>query len=289
MIRHYLSLIKIRLSMAVAVAALAGFWLRAPLVDGRVAALFAAVLLLACGCAALNNHQDRILDRRFERTRNRPLPAGNIPPATALVMAAILIFSGLAGLLRLSLPVFLLGCCALCCYNLLYTPLKQKTAWAMLPGIACGMLPPWMGWLAAGGAPFDFNIWVVMIVFGLWQMPHFWLLVLANESDYRSAGFPTLLARLGKAPLNRILLVWVVSVAVSTLCLPLAEPLRTSGSLVVLVLNAGAVTAVACYLLLAGRTHGTGGYRLLFIHLNLAVFISLAAVVIDRALIFAGS
>jgi protoheme IX farnesyltransferase len=143
-----------------------------------------------------------------------------------------------------------------------------------------------MGWLSAGGPVLALKIWMIMAIFGIWQMPHFWLLVLVHQSDYRAVGLPTPLADLGKAALERILLVWVVSVATMTLCLPLAELVRSTASLVVLTLNAVTLSIVACSLLLKDHRHL--GYRALFVHLNLAVFISMVTVAIDRTIFYAG-
>ena len=97
-------------------------------------------------------------------------------------------------------------------------------------------------------------------------------------------GVPTLLTRLVKAQLERILLVWVVSLATLTLCLLLPHLIQTDGAFIVLAVNAAGLSFVFCKLIYSSGKRAS--YRALFIHLNLAVFISMAIVVIDRALSF---
>ncbi len=282
----YLRLIKFPLSLTVAAASLAGYLVQTPRIDSASNVLFLSVLLLACGCGCLNNYQDRFLDRCFSRTKDRPLPANKIFPGLAVVLSAVLISFGLYGLYGQSLTLFFLGLLAVYCYNLLYTPLKRRTMWAMLPGIVCGMLPPWMGWLAAGGEPLSIKIWFIMAIFVIWQMPHFWLLLLANDSDYAKTDIPNILAHLLNAQLKRILLVWVVGFAVLTLCLPLVQMVQTNSAFLALAINAAGLILVFCILLFSKKR--LSSYRALFIHLNLAVLICMTILVVDRSFSFYG-
>ncbi len=244
--KEYLQLVKFPVSLTIASASLAGYLVQNPRVDTVSIFLFLSILLLACGCSCLNNYQDRFLDGRFSRTKDRPIPTNRVAPQHALVLSTVLILAGLYGLSLQSFSLFILGILAIGCYNFLYTPLKQRTPWAMLPGVVCGMLPPWIGWLAAGGETFSLKIWIIMMIFGVWQMPHFWLLLLDNEADYVKVGVPTLLTRLVKAQLERILLVWVVSLATLTLCLPLAHLIQTDGAFIALAVNAAGLSFVFC-------------------------------------------
>ena len=284
--KQYIRLVKFPLSVTVAAAFLAGYLVQTPRIDVVSSTLFFSVLLLACGCGCLNNYQDRFLDKRFSRTRDRPLPANKIPSRLAMVLVMVLIPSGLYGLYCQSLTLFFLGLLAVCFYNFLYTSLKRRTLWAMLPGVACGMLPPWMGWLAAGGEPLSLKIWLIMVIFGVWQMPHFWLLLLANNTDFAESGIPNMLTHFLGTQLKRILLVWVVGFAALTLCLPLVQLVRTDGAFLALSINAAGLILVFCILLFSQKRLRV--YRALFIHLNLGVFISMTILVIDSTLSFQG-
>jgi hypothetical protein len=50
-------------------------------------------------------------------------------------------------------------------YNGVYTYLKRITALAVIPGAFTGALPPLIGWMAAGGNPFDITIILVQVLF----------------------------------------------------------------------------------------------------------------------------
>jgi protoheme IX farnesyltransferase len=55
----------------------------------------------------------------------------------------------------------------------------------------------------------------------MWQVPHFWLLLLDFGKDYEKAGFPSLTRIFSAAQLRRILFAWTFATAVACLILPL--------------------------------------------------------------------
>jgi protoheme IX farnesyltransferase len=179
------------------------------------------VFLLACGTSALHQYQERDLDGRMERTRGRPLPAGVFSPARALAVSAVLILAGTAVLLSRGSAPALLGILAVLWYNGLYTPLKRRTALAALYGAPVGMLPPALGWAAAGGSLADPRLAVLAALFLLWQVPHFWLLLLQNSGEYEQAGLPTLTTVVPADRLAGISAVWIAATATASLALPL--------------------------------------------------------------------
>ena len=70
------------------------------------------LLMRSAGCA-VNDFFDRELDRHVERTRDRPLAAGEIRPAEALVLAALLAAAAFALVLMLNRLALLLSFVAL--------------------------------------------------------------------------------------------------------------------------------------------------------------------------------
>jgi 4-hydroxybenzoate polyprenyltransferase len=70
------------------------------------------LLMRSAGCAA-NDFFDRDFDRHVERTRDRPLAAGEIRPAEALVLAALLAAAAFALVLMLNRLALLLSFVAL--------------------------------------------------------------------------------------------------------------------------------------------------------------------------------
>jgi protoheme IX farnesyltransferase len=106
-------------------------------------------------------------------------------------------------------------------YNGIYTPLKKKNALAIIPGSMVGALPPLAGWVAAGGSIFDPQILILGFFFFIWQIPHFWLLLLIFGKDYEQAGFPTLTQIFSMDQLSRITFVWITATIASGMLIPL--------------------------------------------------------------------
>ena len=221
-IKIFFELIKIRITAFVALTT--GFGYIA--FDGKFdSALFYSVigiLFLAFGSAALNHFQEQKYDSLMERTKSRPLPSHKISEKKVIIVAGILIITGsiilgyLVDTLALGLAVL-----NLFWYNIVYTLLKRKTPFAIIPGSLVGAIPPAVGWVAAGGYIFDPQIIIISFFFFIWQIPHFWLLLLVFDDDYRKAGFPTLTQIFEKYQLSRITFVWILATAVTGLLIPL--------------------------------------------------------------------
>lgn len=232
-------LMKPAVSALGASAALLGFAACRP--DSAADALLAGacVFLLSAGACTLNNYQDRDFDGLAERTRRRALPSGLLAPRQALVQAALLLAAGLAGLLFFSASTLapLAGLLAVLLYNAVYTPLKKKTLAALFPGVLCGTLPPLVGWLAAGGEPTP-RLFYLMALFGVWQLPHLWLLALANYGDRLPRPAPSFLDSLSPLQLRRLVLTWTAAFAFLTLFLKVFGFIGGGLPAVLLALNA---------------------------------------------------
>jgi heme o synthase len=163
-----------------------------------------AVLCLALGASALNQCQERDLDGRMPRTRDRPLPTGALTLRTALLVSSALIASGAALLYAIRPLAAGLGLAAVLLYNGFYTPLKRVMAFVAIPGGVIGMLPPAIGWTAAGGAIDDTRLMALATFFFVWQVPHFWLLLLRRGDEYVAAGLPSPVRSLGQATLAHL-------------------------------------------------------------------------------------
>jgi protoheme IX farnesyltransferase len=221
-VKSYLDLCKIRISVFSALSAVTGFLLIHFDFTAELLASVSGVFFLACGSCALNQYQERDIDAMMERTKDRPLPQGRIKPFTALGFSLLLILAGLAILAQTGKPaVASLGCCAVLWYNAPYTYLKRKTAFAAVPGALLGTIPPLIGWIAGGGKFFDYRIAALCFFIFMWQVPHFWLLQLSNNSDYKKAGLPSLVKILSGAQLTRITVIWTLAAGTSCLLLPL--------------------------------------------------------------------
>jgi protoheme IX farnesyltransferase len=227
-LKTYLTLCRARVSLFAAASAATGFFI-APF--HRITGVFTAaiaVFLLACGASALNQCQERDLDARMERTRKRPLPSGSIAVSQAIALSLTLVLAGLGLLTYAGGPkAALLGLFALLWYNGIYTYLKKATAFAAVPGATVGMVPPAIGWVSAGGALFDPRIAAVCFIFFMWQIPHFWLLVLTHGEEYEQAGLPSLTRVMSKPQIGRVTFAWIVAAAIAGLSLPLYGSMRS--------------------------------------------------------------
>ena len=238
--KQILTLVKWRIALLSAVAAVAGALLASTTVDWQFVWPVLGTYLLACGAAALNQIQERHLDIQMQRTQHRPLPSGQMTLRTAQIVSGSLLLSGL-GLLALT-GHFLtvgLGVAAVLSYNALYTPLKRITPWAPVIGAIVGAFAPAIGWTGVGGATHGPALVALIVFFVVWQVPHFWLLFLRTEREYAAAGFPVLTAKLNPARLKRVTVVWIIATASLGLLLPLFGAIRHLAVAGVLVAVAG--------------------------------------------------
>ena len=217
-----MELTKLRITTFVTLTTVFGFICFAEKITSAIIPAAIGILLLSSGSAVINHYQERDTDALMKRTRNRPLPSGRISPGSALLLALALSISGAvilyfgSGLLALGL-----GLLNLLWYNGIYTPLKKRNALAIIPGSLVGALPPMVGWVAAGGSLADPQILILAFFFFIWQIPHFWLLLLVFGQDYEQAGFPTLTQIFSPDQLARITFIWILATFVTSLLIPL--------------------------------------------------------------------
>jgi protoheme IX farnesyltransferase len=143
-----------------------------------------------------------------------------LEPVAALWVASGLIFSGSVVLFfTAGLASLALGLLAVLWYNGLYTPLKQKSAFAAIAGALVGAIPPILGWVSGEGNILDSKIWGVALFFFIWQVPHFWLLLLDFSRDYDKAGLPSITKIFSTAQIKRIIFIWLLATGISGLCI----------------------------------------------------------------------
>jgi protoheme IX farnesyltransferase len=190
-IRDVTELIKARLTLLVLMTTAVGFYLGA---EGLInwTALLHTVLgtaAAAAGAAALNQWWEHKLDAMMQRTRSRPVPAGRMRPAEAIVIGGVLSIFGViylalicnvlsAALAAVTIVVYVFG----------YTPLKLVSTFNTALGAVPGALPPVIGWAAARGT-LDAGAWVLFAILFVWQLPHFFAIAWMYRDDYARAGF----------------------------------------------------------------------------------------------------
>jgi protoheme IX farnesyltransferase len=113
----------------------------------------------------------------------------------------------------------ILGVINILWYNGFYTWLKKKTAFAVVPGALSGVIPVFMGWSAAGGSLTDRSALLLALFLFIWQIPHFWLLMLKYEDEYRAAGFPVMTDTFSAPQFRNIIMAWMSCATATSLML----------------------------------------------------------------------
>jgi protoheme IX farnesyltransferase len=181
--KHYLEMFKSHLCLYIGLSAVFGHVMAQQRFSADSLLTGILVFLLATGSAILNNIQDREYDCFFARTRNRTLPQNKVPLTHAKALFIVFIISGLSGLfITGGFVPFFWGIMAIVCYNGLYTPLKKLSLLAIIPGSLSGILPPLIGWTWAGKSIFNPDILIIMNIFALWQIPHFFIILLRSKN-----------------------------------------------------------------------------------------------------------
>ena len=237
-LKLYMELAKVRITFAVTLTTFVGYFMVDGKADLTLVWVLLGIFLLASGSAALNQYQEYHHDAKMDRTKSRPIPSGAISPMHGLLFSLVLSALG-AYLLFWSSGIesMQLGLLALLWYNGIYTPLKRKTAFAVVPGSVIGAIPPLVGYVSAGGNVLDPQILAVAFFMFMWQIPHFWLLIMKNGDDYQKAGFPTISEIYNEQQLKSITYVWIAATAVSSLLLPLMNVLQSNILLILLSLS----------------------------------------------------
>lgn len=187
-VRHFLTLIKVRITTLVTLTAMAGYGL-APEAEWGASfiSVTLGVFLITAGASAVNMFLERRTDALMNRTRMRPLPLKILTPEAALALGAIVSLAGLVILLPLGLLPAGIAALSWVLYILVYTPLKAKTSLNTIVGAIPGALPPLIGWTATG-APLSMLALVPFLMMFVWQVPHFLALAWMYRDDYEAGG-----------------------------------------------------------------------------------------------------
>ncbi len=183
--------------------------------------LLAGTALIVGAANTLNMWLERDIDCLMTRTKQRPLPQGRLQANTALWFGAIQGAAALPVLAAVNLVTAALGLLALILYVGVYTPMKQRSHWAVWVGGVPGAMPALMGWTAATGR-IDLAGLAVFGVLFFWQVPHFHAIAMYRQREYDAAGLKTLPGSRGETAARReIGLYLIVQVAISLALVPL--------------------------------------------------------------------
>lgn len=276
-------LTKFRITFFVSVTTAVGFILHSGELEFNMLLPIIGVLILASGASALNEYQEKDSDSLMERTKLRPIPSGIVSSSTALFISLLLILIGSIILIIDSLNVFLLSIFTFFWYNFIYTPLKHKTAYAIIPGSLVGAIPPIIGWTSSGGNLFNAEIFALSSFLFIWQIPHFWLLLLIYDEQYNKAGFPTLTKTLSNNKILSLSYFLIILLVLSSFGLIISSD--TSGVFTfILFIILGVFTALYSFKIISKKQKIS--YRKVFLLINLYVLLVLFVISIEKLINF---
>jgi protoheme IX farnesyltransferase len=198
-----LNLFKVRIGVAIALAAAAGLAVERGDRIGVAAAtaLVLSVLVASAAAGAFNQYVEHDLDRRMARTRNRPFVTGSLRhgPVWLWVIGAMTLASVLAAGVATNALAALYVFLGAFTYGVVYTVwLKRRTWWNIVIGGLAGSFAVLAGAAAVSPVPGP-DALVLAVVLFLWTPPHFWALAIACRDDYAAAGVPMLPVVVGDA------------------------------------------------------------------------------------------
>lgn len=172
----------------------------------QIMAICVGGFLVTAAANGFNQIIEKELDKLMERTRQRPLPTGNLTVTQALMICA---FSGITGTVLLWVftnPLCgIMGFVSIILYALVYTPLKKVTPFSVFIGAFPGAFPTLIGAIAGteGFGNISFFALLLFFIQFFWQFPHFWAIAWVSHDDYQRAGFFMLPSKGGRDKSSR--------------------------------------------------------------------------------------
>lgn len=193
--RDYYELTKPKVVALIVFTAIVGMMLSTPGMIAWQSFVFGSigVWLAAASAAAINHLIDRRADAIMARTKNRPLPRGQLAAKPALIFAFVLAaLSMLVLVVLVNTLTAVLTFLSLIGYAIVYTVyLKRATPQNIVIGGAAGAMPPVLGWVAVTGEIHPHALLLFLIIF-IWTPPHFWALAVHRRKEYADVDIPML-------------------------------------------------------------------------------------------------
>ena len=223
-VKAYVALTKPRIMILLLFTALCAMDVAQGRWPGLGVSLYTVVGLgLASGAgAAINMWYDRDIDAVMNRTKGRPLPAGEVSPLGTFIFGIALEVGSMAVLAaRVNVLTAALSLVGFLYYVVIYTMwLKRRTPQNIVIGGGAGAFPPLIGWTAVTGHVSLGAVWLFLIVLW-WTPPHFWSLALYKNDDYVRARVPMMPVVRGARSTKRQSVAYTLLLLATSLTLPL--------------------------------------------------------------------
>ena len=236
-LKDYLELSKLKIMIPVCLTGYTGYFAFNPHFSPNLFLTTLGILFMAVSASVLNQMQEVEIDKKMNRTHFRPLPSQRIELKYAAIFFTINLTAGILLLFFAgNIKAVCVGLITILWYNGVYTYSKRITAFAVVPGAITGALPPLIGWVAAGGGPWEKQIIFIEFLIFTGQIPHFWLLILKYGEEYKKAGLPNITDIFSRIQINRITFSWVISSVFAALFLCYFEIIQSPLIIVILVI-----------------------------------------------------
>jgi protoheme IX farnesyltransferase len=222
--RDYAELTKLRVTSLIVMTAWCGYFFGAHKAGeswfsfGLLNALI-GIGLVSSGTAALNEVMEHDVDGHMRRTALRPIPAGRMTLAHAMIVGLLMSVGGSFYLAIFTNPLTgLLTFLTSVVYLVAYTPLKRVSPICTFVGAFPGAMPGVLGWTAARGK-LEWGTLVLFAILFVWQFPHFFSIAWLYREDYAKGGIKMLpvVEEDGRSTARRILAYSVILIPVSLL------------------------------------------------------------------------
>jgi protoheme IX farnesyltransferase len=220
--RDYAELTKLRVTSLIVMTAWCGYFFGAHKAGeswfsfGLLNALI-GIGLVSSGTAALNEVMEHDVDGHMRRTALRPIPAGRMSLAHAMIVGLLMSVGGSFYLAIFTNPLTgLLTFLTSVVYLVAYTPLKRVSPICTFVGAFPGAMPGVLGWTAARGQ-LEWGTLVLFAILFVWQFPHFFSIAWLYREDYEKGGIKMLpvVEEDGRSTARRILAYSVILIPVS--------------------------------------------------------------------------
>jgi heme o synthase len=179
------------------------------------ATLIGLMFIIASGCV-FNNYINREVDKKMERTKNRPLVTGLISSRNAIIFGSCLVISGnLILFLYTNFLTVMVADIGFFVYVIPYSFWKCRTVYGTAIGSIAGATPPVVGYCAVSNS-FDLGAFLLFAILVMWQMPHFFAIAIYHLEDFVAGEIPVLPIKKGILRTKIHMLVYILAFVLTT-------------------------------------------------------------------------
>ncbi|UAJ65446.1 heme o synthase [Candidatus Schneideria nysicola] len=220
--KQYLQITKPFIILGNIISLLGGFFLsaRGKIDYIRLFTLLSGMSLLIASSCIFNNCIDRNIDKKMKRTQNRAIAKNIISTKSGYTYGILLNIIGLYLIYSLNNVLILyLSIIGFLTYVFIYSLyLKKRSVYSTIVGSLAGAMPPVIGY-CANSYQFDIGALLLLILFSIWQMPHFYSISILRFNDYQSANIPILPVKSGISTTKLHIILYIIVYAIISLIL----------------------------------------------------------------------